>query len=91
MTPETISGSYLLIGRQCGIPARQKGKDMSKVFNCKGQEIDFEAAVALMDDDLREMLADGAPESEQWFLQIYADNHFAKFGEKFAPWSGGAW
>jgi hypothetical protein len=64
---------------------------MAKVLNCLGQEIDFEAAVALMDNDLREDLAANAPDSEQWFLQIYADNHQAKFGEPFAPWFGGAW
>lgn len=64
---------------------------MERVVNCKGQRIDFAAAVELMDDDLREMLAVGAPQSPQWFLQIYADNHQAKFGEPFAPWSGGDW
>jgi len=64
---------------------------MTKVLNQAGQEIDFDAAAVLMDDEIREMLNAAGIDSEQLFLQTYADKHFAKFGEDFAPWSGAAW
>jgi hypothetical protein len=55
---------------------------MAKVINASGKEIDFDAAAALMDDDLREAIA-GTVDTEQKFLTAYEKAHEAKFGE---PW-----
>ena len=49
---------------------------MAKVINASGKEIDFDAAAALMDDDLREEIAGTV-------LTAYEKAHEAKFGE---PW-----
>lgn len=50
-----------------------------------GSEVDFEACVALMDDDIRESIhADLAPCTEQEFLDAYVERHAEKFsGEQF--------
>ena len=54
------------------------------VINAYGVEINFDAAVALMDDDLREDLAlDLAPCTNQAFFDRYAQAHEERFGE---PW-----
>lgn len=51
--------------------------------NC-GTEIEWNAALALMDDDLREELsADLAPCTEQEFFEAYAKAHEAKFLEQW--------
>lgn len=55
-----------------------------KVMNNYGTEIEWNAALALMDDDLREELsADLAPCTEQEFFEAYAKAHEAKFGEEW--------
>ena len=52
------------------------------VKNNYGVEIESNAAVNLMDDDLREELsADLAPCTEQEFFEAYAKAHDNKFGE----------
>ena len=52
------------------------------VKNNYGVEIDWNTAVNLMDDDLREELsADLAPCTEQEFFEAYAKAHENKFGE----------
>lgn len=44
----------------------------------------FEAAVALMDDEIREQLhAELAPCTEEEFLEAYKAAHLAKYGEEF--------
>ena len=44
----------------------------------------YEAAVNLMDDELRELLhANLAPCSEQEFFDAYLDAHCVKYGEEF--------
>ena len=49
-----------------------------------GNEIRFSAAVALMDDEIREEVhADLAPCTEQEFFTEYCKRHFAKYGEDF--------
>lgn len=50
-----------------------------------GKDVDFEAAVELMDDDLREQLhREMAPCTNQEFYDAYVKAHAAKFnGEKF--------
>lgn len=55
-----------------------------KVMNNYGTEIEWNAALALMDDDLREELsADLAPCTEQEFFTAYAKAHENKFGEEW--------
>ena len=55
-----------------------------KVMNNYGTEIEWNTAVYLMDDDLREELnADLAPCTEQEFFSAYAKAHENKFGEEW--------
>lgn len=55
-----------------------------KVINRDGYEINFEAAVSLMDDELREELnRELAPCTEQEFFEAYEKAHEEKFGEEF--------
>ena len=55
-----------------------------KVINQNGTEIDFEVAVSLMDDEIREDLNRGlAPCSEQEFFSAYEKAHAEKYGEEF--------
>mgnify|MGYP001754602484 FL=1 len=57
---------------------------MRKVVDWDGREIDFDAAVALMDDDIREELhAELSPCSDQRFFNAYLEQHYADFGEEF--------
>ena len=59
---------------------------METVTNEWGKEIDFEAAVEIMDDDIREELSDiMAPCSDQSFFFAYCTWHRSKFGEEFEP------
>lgn len=53
----------------------------TKVTNDFGLEIDFETAVNLMDDDIREELNAKGIESIQEFFDAYAEAHLEKFGE----------
>ena len=49
-----------------------------------GHMIDYDAAVEMMDDDLREQLhQEMAPCTNQEFFDAYVKAHAAKFGEKF--------
>lgn len=55
-----------------------------KIINESGKEIDFDVAVALMDDDVREAVhSNCAPCTEQEFFDAYCDAHAEKFHEKF--------
>ena len=55
-----------------------------KVINQNGAEIDFEVAVSLMDDEIREDLnRELAPCSEQEFFSAYEKAHAEKYGEEF--------
>ena len=52
------------------------------VINSWGTEIDFEASVNMMDDELREELhAAIAPCTDQEFFSAYAKAHKERFGE----------
>ena len=54
------------------------------VKNSYGVEIEWNTAVYLMDDDLREELsADLAPCTEQEFFKAYAKAHEAKYGDEW--------
>ena len=59
---------------------------MKKVKNAHGKTIDYDAAVILMDDDLREKLHNNlAPCSAQEFFNEYCKAHMAKYGQEFEP------
>lgn len=52
------------------------------VINNSGKVLDFEAAVTLMDEDLRESLANRQDwQSEQEFFAAYEQAHAQKYGE----------
>ena len=58
--------------------------DTKLVTNSHGTTIDFDAAVNLMDDELREELHDQlAPCSDQEFFDAYATAHLNKFDEEW--------
>lgn len=55
-----------------------------QVINKSGTQINYDAAVQLMDDDLREELhAQLAPCTEQEFFTAYEAAHAEKFGEEW--------
>ena len=55
---------------------------MKTVINSFGIEIDFDAAVVLMDEDIREELAfELAPCTDQEFFDAYCKAHEEAFGE----------
>lgn len=54
------------------------------VTNKAGVEINYEAAVNLMDDDLREQIhRDLAPDTEQEFFTAYEEAHLKKYGSEW--------
>lgn len=54
---------------------------MEKVINSYGIEINYNAAVELMDDELREEVHDDlAPCTDQEFFDEYARRHAERFG-----------
>ncbi len=59
----------------------------SATITYKGQQFDFDAAVNLMDDDIRE-LVHNITEGQSWntpqiFFDAYVGAHFDAFGEEF--------
>lgn len=55
-----------------------------KVINKNGTEINFDAAVPMMDDDIREDLhMELAPCTEQEFFTAYEKAHEERFGEEW--------
>lgn len=52
------------------------------VINMNGTEINFEAAVALMDDEIRESIC-GTADTEQEFFTAYEKAHAEKYGEEW--------
>lgn len=57
---------------------------MTIITNEFGVEINFDAAVNLMDDDIREMLHEEiAPCTDQEFFDAYCKAHEDKFGEEW--------
>ena len=56
-----------------------------KMVELNGSMVDYEACVALMDDDIREELhMKLAPCTDQEFLDAYVERHFEKYGEDFS-------
>ena len=66
---------------------------MTSIKDFYGNKIDFEAAVNLMNDDIREAIANTGDfdDDPQGFAEAYAREHEAAFGEEFAPMCGGEW
>ena len=57
---------------------------MANVINKNCTEINFDAAVTLMDDDIREDLSmELAPCTDQEFFSAYEARHEAKYGEEW--------
>lgn len=54
-----------------------------KVTNKNGTQIDFDAATALMDDEIREQLHAEGIETEQEFFAAYEAAHEQKFGREW--------
>ena len=63
---------------------REENGTMTRVQNEAGSWVDFDQAVELMDDDLREQLHAEGYETEQAFFTAYEAAHAAKYG---APWA----
>lgn len=53
-----------------------------KVINMSGTEINYEAAVAMMDDEIRESIC-GTVDSEQEFFTAYEKAHAEKYVEEW--------
>lgn len=53
-----------------------------KVINMNGTEIDFDVAVAMMDDEIRESIC-GTVDTEQEFFNEYEKAHAEKYGEEW--------
>jgi hypothetical protein len=57
---------------------------MTKVINKNGTELDFTAAVNLMDNEIREELHNQlAPCEDQEFFTAYENAHLEKYGEEW--------
>ena len=54
-----------------------------KVINTNGHEIDFEAAVQMMDDEIREAVVSEGYESEQVLFTAYEKAHAEKYGTEW--------
>ena len=55
-----------------------------KTVILNNEEVNFDACVNLMDDEIREAIhAELAPCTEQEFLDAYVDRHYDKYGEQF--------
>lgn len=67
---------------------------MTTVKDQNDHSINYEAAVSLMDDELREgiVATHDYDDDPQGFIEAYAILHSEKFkGEGFAPYTGEAW
>ena len=53
-----------------------------KVINMNGTEINYEAAVELMDEEIRESIC-GTVDSEQEFFTAYENAYAEKYGEEW--------
>lgn len=58
-----------------------------KTVTVNGKEVDYDGAVSLMDDEIREELHTLlAPCLAQEFVDAYAERHKEKYGEEFTAW-----
>lgn len=67
-----------------GGTSRRGWRYTMQVINKNGKQINYDAAVQLMDDEIREELhAELAPCTEQEFFTAYEAAHEEKFGEEW--------
>ena len=76
-------GVYLYQDKEGKPQQTRKAKIMRTVLNANGTEIDFEVALQLMDDEIREALAREYFDTEQEFFSAYEKAHEEKFGEEW--------
>ena len=72
-----------MTGRWANGMTGRKGRNM-QVVNLYGAKIEYNVAVAMMDDELREAIArdwDEGCGEEQEFFDAYCEAHKSKFGE----------
>lgn len=60
-----------------------KEEKKMKVINMNGAAVDFEAAINMMDDEIREQLHAEGYETEQDFFTAYEKAHAEKYGEEW--------
>ena len=65
------------------IRKRKEANKMKTIKDYNGNKIDFEAAVMLMDDEIREQLHGKGIEDEQEFYNAYCEKHYEKYNEEF--------
>lgn len=60
---------------------------MTEITNAAGKKINFDAAAALMDEEITVTLGNGNMDglTEQEAFDAYCAQHLAKFGEEFEP------
>jgi hypothetical protein len=56
-----------------------------------GEEYEFDAVEPLMDQDILAQLRTSPGTNEQALFEAYAEAHAVKFGQAFAPFTGGHW
>lgn len=57
---------------------------MQIIYDENNYPVDFDYAVSLMDEELRERIhADFSPCSPQYFFNHYVTAHYMEFGERF--------
>ena len=61
------------------------------VMNSDGHEVDFDAAVNMMDDEIREELHRQGIDDPQEFFSAHADAYREKYDEDWAPDTGMVW
>ena len=62
---------------------KERKNKMKTIKDYNGNNIDFEAAVMLMDDEIREQLHGIGIEDEQEFYNVYCEKHYEKYNEEF--------
>lgn len=62
----------------------QRGEH-NPVLSSSLRPVDFDSAVELMDDEIREDLHAEGVDTEQMFFDMYCQRHFEKYGEEFEP------
>lgn len=70
------------IRERAALPDEQE--NIMNVRNANGKTFDFNDAITMMDDEIREKIAnDGVQKTEQEFLSAYERAHFDKYGTEW--------
>ena len=71
-------------GERISHKTSERVKKMKMVINKNGKEINYDAAVMMMDDEIREEIANaGDCETEQEFFTAYEKAHEEAYGEEW--------